>query len=80
MSKGNCKLAIRFENRAEYLKWKRYIGNNQAWEFEVSYPAIMYADFEFHDSEDVEILVKRIVQLMEMGFNVHSANWSLKEE
>lgn len=80
MCKGTCKLAIKFENRAEYLKWKRYIGGGSAWEFEISYPAIMYTNFEFHDSEDVEILCKRIVQLLEMGFNVHSTNWSLKEE
>lgn len=74
---GRCVLTIRFENGAEYAKWKKYNPGRQ-WEFMVSFPALMRADYEFHTTLDVEMMAKKIVQLLEMGFNVYSADWQLK--
>lgn len=74
---GNVDLAIRFKNRAEYLKWKYYVDPNRKWEFEVSYPAIMRTEWTFQNSMEVEMLSKKIVSLLQMGFDVHSVNWRL---
>lgn len=79
MERGKCVLAIRFENHAEYLKWKYYCDPNRKWEFEVSYPAIMRMEFPFKNSLDVDILCKKIVQLLEFGFHVYSAEWKLEK-
>ena len=77
--KGKCTLSIRFENHGEYLKWKTYAGGRQ-WDFLVNYPAVMRAEYPFESSLDVEIMTRKIVQLLEMGFDVHSASWSLEEK
>ena len=76
---GSCTLSIRFEDEKEYKRWKKYSGGRQ-WEFLVSYPAIMRAEYKFHDSLEAEIMAKKIVQLLQWGFNVYSANWTLEEK
>ena len=77
--KGKCTLSIRFENHGEYLKWKTYAGGRQ-WDFLVNYPAVMRAEYPFESSLDVEIMTRKIVQRLEMGFDVYSASWSLEEK
>ena len=76
---GKCVLSIRVENHGEYLKFKKYNGGVSQWDFIVSYPAILRAEYEFHTILDVEVMAKRIVQLLQLGFNVHSAHWQLKD-
>ena len=75
---GKCTLSVKFNNHGEYLKCKQYLGNNR-WDFITSYPAIMRYEFEFHTVLDVEILARKIVQLLQVGLTVYSANWQLKE-
>lgn len=75
---GKCILSIKFENHGEYLKWKTYNSGRQ-WDFLVNYPAIMRAEYEFHTALDVEIIAKKIVSLLQQGFNVYSANWQLED-
>ena len=76
---GKCTLSIRFETPEDYLRWKYYFKGRE-WEFMVNYPAIMRADLEFHNSLDVEIITKKIVQLLQNGFEVYSANWKLEDQ
>lgn len=77
--KGSCVIAIRFECRAEYLKWKKYCDPGRRWEFEVEFPAILRMDYPFESALDVNILSVKIVQLLQMGFNVYSAEWRLSQ-
>lgn len=77
--KGKCVLSIRFENHGDYLRWKKYFGVGRQWEFMTSYPAIMRAEYEFTNSLEVEVMAKKVVQLLEAGFNVYSASWQLDE-
>ena len=77
--KGRCVLSIKIEDELEFEKWKEY-NPGRKWEFIVSYPALMRAEYRFVNSMDVEILVKKVVQLLQMGFNVYSAQWLLEEE
>lgn len=77
--KGSCILSIRIENRGEYLKWQKYNPGYQ-WEFIVTYPALMRAKYEFKNALDVEMITKKIVQLLQMGFDVYSASWKLEEQ
>lgn len=75
---GRCVLTIKFQNKYEYEKWLKYHPDRK-WEFMVTYPAVMRAVYDFHTTLDVEIMTKKIIQLLQMGFNVHSASWQLKE-
>lgn len=75
---GRCVLTIKFQNKYEYEKWLKYHPDRR-WEFMVTYPAVMRAVYDFHTTLDVEIMTKKIIQLLQMGFNVHSASWQLKE-
>lgn len=78
---GECTLAIRIKNHGQYLMWQKLNGGgNRQWEFLVSYPAIMRGKYIFKTSLDVEIIAKKIVHLMQMGFDIYSANWRLKEQ
>ena len=74
---GTCTLQIQFQNHGEYLKWKKYNGGRQ-WEFVTTYPAIMRAEYDFHTVQDIDILVRKIVQLLQIGFNVRASNWIIK--
>lgn len=76
---GRCILEIQLKNHGEYLRWQKYNGGRK-WEFDHTYPAIMRATYEFHTAMDVEIMAKKIVQLLEMGFEVYSARWKMAEE
>ena len=80
-AKLNCKcvLSIRLENHGEYLKWQKYSGSYRKWEFIHEYPAIMRAEYDLNTSAEVEEMAKKVVQLLQMGFNVYSAQWKLKE-
>lgn len=75
---GRCVIMIRFERQEEYDRWKKYFGQSQKWEFVTSFPAIMRTECEFENSLQVEVIAKKIVQLLENGFDVHSANWNLE--
>ena len=75
---GSCILEIHFNNKYEYEKWLKYHPDRK-WDFIVTYPAVMRAIYDFHTALEVEIMAKKIVQLLQMGFNVYSARWQLKE-
>ena len=74
---GSCILEIHFQNKYEYEKWLKYHPDRK-WDFLVTFPAVMRAIYDFHTALEVEIMAKKIVQLMQMGFNVYSARWQLK--
>lgn len=77
---GRCVLSIRFQNHGEYLRWKQFAGIGRQWEFMVEYPAIMRSEEEFTNALEVEMLAKKIVQMLECGIDVYSAQWQLKKE
>lgn len=79
MEHGKCVVAIRFKNRAEYLKWKYYMDPTRKWDFDVEFPAIMRTEFEFKNAREAEILCKKIIQLLEIGFDVYTSQWKLNE-
>lgn len=77
---GKCVLTIRFEDREQYEEWKRYNPVGRQWEFLVSFPACMQAEYIFRNALDVEVMTKKIIQLLQMGFDVHATRWTLDEQ
>lgn len=76
---GKCTLQIRFNDKYEYLRWRKYNGGKTRWDFMTQYPAIMTNEFEFHTSQDIDMLVRQIVQLLQQGYNVRAVDWKLTE-
>lgn len=76
---GKCTLQIMFHDKYEYLKWRKYNGGKTRWDFMTTYPAIMRNVFEFHTSQDIDMMVRQIVQLLQMGYDVRAADWKLTE-
>lgn len=78
---GSCRVSIKFNNRAEYLKWCKYISPySNRWDFEVQFPAIMRKTYTFRTSLDVELMTKQLVSLLQMGFNISMANFELDQK
>ena len=78
---GQCRVSIKFNNRAEYLRWCKYIDPYaNRWDFEVSFPAIMRKTYLFKNSLDVEMMMKQLISLLQMGFSVSMANFELDQK
>lgn len=76
---GRCVLSIRMDSEEDYQRWKKY-NPDKKWDFIVSFPAVMRAEYTFKNTMEVEIMAKKVVQLLQMGFDVHTANWKLDEK
>ena len=76
---GSCILSIHMESKEDYLRWKYYCEPKRKWDFNVSFPTNLQATFEFHTVQDVNLIAQKIVQALQLGFNVYSARWQLKE-
>ena len=76
---GSCILSIHIDNKPDYLRWKHYCDPTRKWDFNISFPAVLQATFEFHTVQDVNIIAQKIVQALQLGFNVYSARWQLKK-
>lgn len=76
---GKCVLSVRFNSVDDHARWNNYVQHRQ-WDFAVTYPAFMQATYDFHNALEVEVMAKKIVQLLQQGFDVHSASWKLEKK
>lgn len=77
---GHATITIRFENRVQWQKYRKYILKTD-WEFDGGqnpYTAQLKECFE--TVEDVENITKKIVELLQLGFDVYSCKWELERE
>ena len=76
---GKTTITVRFENRIEWQKWRKYVLKTD-WDFDGgSGPYIATMDMRFSCTDDVEKIVKTIVNLLQMGFDIYSAKWTLEK-
>ena len=74
---GSATITVHFDNRLQWQKWRKYVLKTD-WEFDGGngpYTATLVE--KFNCSDDIDHIVRRIVQLIEMGFDVYSCNWKL---
>lgn len=76
---GKCVVQIQIANHGEYLKWQKYNGGTSRWDFVVTYPALMRKEYEFHTISELNMLTQKVVQLLQLGFEVRAVNWRLTE-
>ncbi len=78
---GECKLSVRIANRAEYLRWCKYVDpHSDRWDFEVEFPAIMRRTYKFSSALDISVIANQIISLLQMGFDVHASNFKLEQK
>ena len=77
-ARGTCTIMVRFETGAEYLKFCKYVLKS-AWVPDV-HPYMESMEMEYENSDDLDRIVRQIVQLQQLGFDVYSAKWKLATE
>ena len=76
---GNSTITIRFENRVQWQKYRKYILKTD-WDFDGgSHPYVATLEDRFSSVEDLERITKSIVQLLQLGFDVYSCRWELED-
>jgi len=75
-----CTLSIRFEDVNDHARWVKYCASEPRWDFATTYPAIMKAEYKLKNAFDVEMMAKKIVHLLQNGFDVYSASWKIEEK
>lgn len=78
---GKATITIRFENRLQWQKYRKYVLKTN-WDFDsgANTPYTASIEERFNCIDDVEKIVKKIVFLMELGFDVYSCNWSMLKQ
>lgn len=76
---GTAHIVIRFENRVQWQKYRKYILKTE-WEFDGGNgPYTAYLDERFECCDDIDRITKIIVNLLQLGFDVYSCNWELDQ-
>ena len=76
---GHSAITIRFENRVQWQKYRKYILKTD-WDFDGgSHPYVATLEDRFKTVEDIERITKTIVMLLQLGFDVYSCKWELED-
>ena len=75
---GLVTIRVRFRSRADYEKFRKYILKTE-WSYDLDYPMWEELRLSFHNTEDVEIINKRIIGLLQNGFEVYCCKYQLEE-
>lgn len=76
---GHTTITIRFENRVQWQKYRKYILKTD-WDFDAgSHPYVARLEERYCCVDDVDRIVKKIVQLLQLGFEVYSCKWELED-
>ena len=77
---GTATITIRFENRVQWQKYRMYILKTE-WDFDGGdHPYTAQLKQNFTCVDDVEQITKKIVDLLQLGFDVYSCKWDLQKE
>lgn len=77
---GKATITVRFENRIQWQKWRKYVLKTD-WEFDGGdRPYVAQLEERFDCTADVDKIVRQIVQLLQLGFDVYSCHWQLLEQ
>ena len=76
---GQVTIKVRFRNNPEYVKFRTYILKTD-WMPGDAYPTWEDLVIDFHSVEDLDRITRRIVQLLQMGFEVYSTRYKLESQ
>lgn len=75
---GQATIKVRFRNKAEYDKFRIYILKTK-WETDIP-PLWEDIVINFHNAEDIDLINKHIIQLLQLGFEVYTCRYKLEEQ
>lgn len=75
---GKVTIRVRFRNRVEYEKFRKYILKT-GWSYDIGHPQYESLTVEFHNTEDVDRITRTVIQLLQQGFYVWMTSYELKE-
>ncbi len=75
---GQATIKIRFRNQAEYNKFRLYVLKTN-WRIDV---APIWEDIvvDFHNSDDIDQINRKVIQLLQLGFEVYCCRFKLEEQ
>lgn len=72
---GSCRIRVIFKERAEYIKFCKYVLHTDWTMDTTAYSSTL--DLAFHSTDELYGIMQKIVFLMQLGFRVYSADWKL---
>lgn len=77
---GKATILIRFENRVQWQKWRKYILKT-TWDFDGgSFPYTAQREINFSCVSDINLIASTITELLQLGFDVYSCKWELEQK
>lgn len=76
---GRATIRVRFKSRAEYEKFRKYILKTE-WSYDLDYPMWEEIVVSFYSTDDICALDRKIVWLLQMGFEVYCCKFQLEEQ
>ena len=76
---GQAVIKVRFRNNPEYVKFRKQVLKTD-WVPGDAYPPWEDLVVDFHCVDDLDRITRRIVQLLQMGFEVYSTRYKLEQQ
>lgn len=76
---GQAVIKVRFRNNPEYVKFRKQVLKTD-WVPGDVYPPWEDLVVDFHCIDDLDRITRRIVQLLQMGFEVYSTRYKLEQQ
>jgi len=76
---GQATIRVQFQSRLEYERFRKYILKTE-WGYELDYPIFEELKVAFHSIEDLNRISMRIVELLQMGFQVYCCRYQMETE
>lgn len=76
---GEVTIKVRFRSNPEYVKFHTYILKTE-WRPGDVYPQWYELKSEFHSVEDLDAVTRKVVMLLQMGFEVYCTRYKLEQQ
>ena len=76
---GRVRITVHFRNAGEYLKFRQHVMKTN-WMVGMPYPQYEFLVCSFVDYDEFNEVSRKIVNLLQMGFDVYTANWTLDKK
>lgn len=75
---GQVTIRVKFRSRIDYEKFRKYILKTE-WSYAVDYPLFEELVLPFHNTDDLTLIDRQIIGLLQMGFEVYCCRYQLEQ-
>jgi len=76
---GQATIKVRFRSNPEYVKFRTQVLKTE-WNPGDAYPTWEEMVVEFHNVEDLDRITRKVVHLLQLGFEVYSTRYKLDQQ